>query len=232
MNPESRSYSPEEREAIERLRPVWFETVVGLGGNAEFLEETFGDLVQKYRAGSARAYHNILHIDRMVTIVRKFTHLAKRPHELQAAIFGHDSVYNAGSPTNEAESADVTVEILQKLGVSQDSIDETRRLIMISKDHKTTDGDVDGQIMIDGDYEILGSPPPIYRWYSTGIYAENVGSGKVSVGDYKIGRGRYLGGWLRQIEENSLFHTPEIRDTLQPQAFQNISNELKLIENL
>src|SRR3989344_5088571 len=108
MDKEGFQISEQEIEAIDRLRPIWFETVAGLGGNIENAEVEFKNIVKMYRQGDARAYHNILHVDRIVSLIRKISHLARRPHALTAAAIGHDIDYIAGSPTNEFDSGETS----------------------------------------------------------------------------------------------------------------------------
>lgn len=226
MGAETSPISHEEQEAIDRLRPVWFETVTGLGGNIEQAEGAFQKVITMYRTGDGRAYHNLLHVDRMITVVRKLIHLAKSPHTLQAAIFGHDIVYVPGSKTNEAESADVFGEMLRELQADEASIDETKRLIMITEKHRADEDDIDAKLIVGGDFEILGSPQPVYDKYSIGgIYVENVLSGKVSPADYVVGRGGYLDDWTEKAHNNTLFPIPELGDQLNAQALDNFARE-------
>lgn len=216
----------EEIQVVERLRPKWIETVQGIGGNLEHADEEFAEIVQRYRTGDGRSYHNLFHIDRVLGFINKFDHLSKNKHTLKAAIFGHDIVYVPGSLTNEQESAEVFDLILQRLSIKKEDVSEIKRLILITQEHKTTDEDIDGKLIIDGDYEILASEEDVYNRYSANIWRENVGSGKVSEEAFKRGRTRLVNGWLESIKENRLFLIPEIRERLQPQAKNNLEREL------
>ncbi len=226
MTGEVEKMTTEEVQVIERLRPQWTRIVQELGGDLEHADETFTEIIQRYRTGDGRAYHNLFHIDRMLGFINQFDHLAKNKHMLKAAIFGHDIVYVPASPINEQESADVFGLILKKLSVRKEDIEETKRLIMITKEHKTTDDDIDGKLIIDSDYEILASPDETYDRYAANIWKENVGSEKVSEEAFRKGRARFINGWLDSIREDRLFLIPEIREKLQPQANRNLEREL------
>ena len=226
MTGEVEKMTTEEVQVIERLRPQWTRIVQELGGDLEHADETFTEIIQRYRTGDGRAYHNLFHIDRMLGFINQFDHLAKNKHMLKAAIFGHDIVYVPASPINEQESADVFGLILKKLSVRKEDIEETKRLIMITKEHKTTDDDIDGKLIIDSDYEILASPDETYDRYAANIWKENVGSEKVSEEAFRKERARFINGWLDSIREDRLFLIPEIREKLQPQANRNLEREL------
>mgnify|MGYP001571053728 CR=1 FL=1 len=226
MADEVEKITTEETQVIERLRPQWTQIVRGLGGNLEYANEAFTEIVTKYRMGDGRAHHNLFHIDRMLSFVNQFDHLAQNKHSLKAAIFGHDIVYVPGSGTNEQESANVFGLILQKILVKEDDVAGIKRLIMVTQEHKATDADIDGQLIIDGDFEILSSANETYDNYTANIWRENVGSGKVSEEAFKKGRRHFVNSWLELIRENRLFLIPEIREKLQPQAKKNLEREL------
>lgn len=226
MTNEVEKMTVEEIQVVERLRPQWIGVVEGIGGNLEHADEAFAEIVRRYRTGDGRSYHNLFHIDRMLGFINKYNHLSKNKHTLKAAIFGHDIVYVPGSQTNEQESADVFDLILQRLSIKKEDVSEIKRLIMITQEHKTTDDDADGKLIIDGDYEILASEEDVYNRYSANIWRENVGSGKVSEEAFKKRRAQFVNGWLQSIKENRLFLIPEIREKLQPQAKNNLEREL------
>lgn len=225
MAHEVEKMSAQEPEVVERLRPQWIEVVQGIGGNLEHADEAFAEIVQRYRTGDGRSYHNLFHIDRMLGFINKFDHLSKNKHTLKASVFGHDIVCVPGSQTNEQESADVFGLMLQRLSAKKEDVSETKRLIMITQEHKTTDEDTDGKLIIDGDFEILASEDEVYDNYAANIWREYVGTGKVSEEAFKEGRTRFIKGWLESIKENRLFLIPEIREKLQPQAKNNLERE-------
>jgi predicted metal-dependent HD superfamily phosphohydrolase len=101
MANEVEKMSVEELEVVERLRPQWIEVVQGIGGDLDNADETFGEIVRRYRTGDGRSYHNLFHIDRMLGFISKFDHLSKNKYTWKAGIFGHDLVYVPGSQTND-----------------------------------------------------------------------------------------------------------------------------------
>lgn len=214
------------------MRPEWQKTIKGLGGNTFLSPGVYSVVVENYKKGDGRAYHNILHIDRMISVINQFVEISHNPSTLKAAVFGHDLIYNPGSATNELESADSFDNYLGALSVERTAREEVKRLIRITEDHKTTEDDIDGKLLIDADFAILGSENKVYTSYSYGIYTENVLSGKVPLPMFKEGRMRYINGWIKDIENNSLFLTPKIRDALQPQALDNLLREKEWVQSL
>lgn len=233
MSIESKRFNPEEVEVARRLNIEWKKTIGDLGGNVEKSGVVFKRIVEAYRSGDGRAYHNLFHIDRMLGVVNKFPHLAEDLPVLKAAIFGHDIVYVPGSQTNERDSADLFGGMLRELGVDEDRISKSDKLIMVTENHKTSEDDRDGRLIIDADFDILGSDTEVYRNYSQGIYTEYVLSGRVSPVEFKSGRtNAYLNPWLESIKNNSLYLNPEIGEVLNPQAEKNILLEKEWLESL
>lgn len=233
MEVEQSPYTPEEKEAVERLAVIWRDTVWGLDGEVESADLVFENIVNQYRTGEGRAYHNILHIDRMLSFLVQFIHLSSNPAALVAAVFGHDIVYEPGSKINEFKSAFTFGRILDSLGVSERQINEVKRLIRITENHKTTNEDTDGKLLIDADYEILASPDDVYDRYSQrGIYVENVLSGRIPLESYKRGRGMYLDGWAEDAKNDRLFLNPEIMSAFKDQALSNFAREKLFLETL
>lgn len=230
---QERVFTPEEAEVVDRLSVEWKQTVEELGGILIKSEAAFGKIIEAYRTGAGRAYHNIFHVDRMLSVIKRFIHLCDNPALVKAAVFGHDIVYNPGSDTNERESADMFSEMLRGIEIEDDKIKSVDRLIMVTEKHKTSENDQDGRLLIDSDYEILGSLPEVYAKYSRGgIYVENVVSGKVPLDRFIVGRGGYIDGWLEDIDKNRLFLNPEIGDALHPQAKQNLLEEKEWLKTL
>lgn len=228
-----RVITPEEQEVVGRLSADWRQTIEELGGNIDKSQEVFERIVKEYSTGDGRAYHNIFHIDRMLSVVKRFGHLCDNLSLVKAAVFGHDIVYNPGSDQNERESSDMFSKILEELEVEEDKIEVVDRLIMVTEKHKTTEDDRDGRLIVDADFDILGANSEVYRKYSRGIHAEYVLTGRVSLEDFKKGRVQtYLNLWLSDIEENRLYLNPEIGEVLNNQAKQNILEEKEWLASL
>lgn len=214
---------PQEAVIAERLRNQWSTLVQLAGGKLPLVDYEFEMMARQYKLGEGRFYHNLSHIGKVDEMLNKYRHLVRNFVALKFAGDGHDVVYVPGSETNEEDSANYMERVMTKLGIPGPTVTETKRIILLTKDHKTTEDDVDGKLMIDADFAIFASSQAEYDAYAQGIWQEYVGSGKVSEKVFREGRGKLIEGWLKQ---NKLFLTDEIREELQPLARQNLGREL------
>lgn len=215
--------SPKEIVVAERLKGQWVELVSSVGGNTGLIDSEFSALVGLYRSGDGRSYHNLLHIGNVDQMLNRYRHLAQNFVALKFAGDGHDVVYVPGSQTNEADSAVYMRGSMQRLEIPTATIAQTERIILVTKDHKTTDEDVDGKLMIDADFAIFASPEEEYDAYTLGIWKEYVGSGRVTADRFKQGRTSLVRGWLAQ---DRIFLVDQIRNELEPSARRNLEREL------
>lgn len=219
---------PQEEAIIaERLKNRWHKLVQSVGGKTSLIGNEFVMMVHEYQSEEGRSYHNLSHIGKVDEILNKYGHLSRNFVALKFAGDGHDVIYVPGSETNEAESAVYMRGVMTRLGIPESTISETERIILLTKDHKTTNDDIDGKLMIDADFAIFASLEAEYDAYSQGIWQEYVGSGKVPEETFKRVRGGLIKGWL---EQDRIFLVDEIREELEPLARQNLERErLRLV---
>lgn len=215
--------SPRDVVVAQRLKSQWAELVSIVGGSAGLIESEFAALVQMYQLGDGRSYHNLLHIGKVDEMLNRYRSLARNFVALKFAGDGHDVVYVPGSETNETDSGVYMRGAMSRLGIPVAIIDETERIIVITKDHKTTADDIDGKLMIDADFAIFASPQEEYDTYARGIWQEYVGSGRVSEDRFKMGRSALIKDWLAQ---DRIFLVDDIRRDLEPVARRNLEKEL------
>jgi predicted metal-dependent HD superfamily phosphohydrolase len=174
----------------------------------------FEEIASKYNEPH-RQYHNFNHIKSMLELSTVF----EFSEELQLAIWFHDIIYNPLRSNNESKSADFASIKLLELGESNNSIQEVRRLIQLTKTHKTSPNDILGKQLLDLDLAILGSNPETYFNYMQSIRKEyHIYPDLV----YKPGRIKVLKSFLNR---EALFQTKELKH-LELQAIENITNEL------
>ena len=214
--------SPQEVVIAERLKDQWRGLVQLIGGNVSLVDSEFAKMVREYKSGNGRSFHNLSHIGKVDEVLNRYSHLARNFVALKFAGDGHDVIYVPGSETNEADSAAYMDKAMSGLEIPTQTIRETQRIILITKDHKTTHDDIDGRLMIDADFAIFASPEAEYDAYAKGIWQEYVGSGKVPEYAFKKGRGSLIAGWLKQ---DRIFLVDEIREEFEPLARQNLERE-------
>jgi predicted metal-dependent HD superfamily phosphohydrolase len=141
-----------------------------------------------------RRYHTVEHLGEVLAVLDAAgaTTLGA-PVELAA--WFHDAVYDprAEAGANEQASADLSRALLGPVGVPDDTLSETARLILLTAGHTADPGDVPGRVLVDADLWILGSPAERYRRYATDVRAEYR---HLTDAEWRAGRSRVLGALL------------------------------------
>jgi predicted metal-dependent HD superfamily phosphohydrolase len=146
-----------------------------------------------------RAYHNARHVEE---VLRHFDAAAQeagweRPADVRLAVLYHDAIYEPGRKDNEARSADLVREHLQRWPQPGVDAERVAELILLTARHGQLDPgslDRDAAQFLDCDMAILGSEPATFAAYDRAIAAEY--RGQVPAWLYKLNRRRFLKGLL------------------------------------
>jgi predicted metal-dependent HD superfamily phosphohydrolase len=201
--------------AIEELPVRWRQAVAPFGAPAELAGEAYTDLATRY-CEPGRFYHTLEHIAAFLDVLQG---LGDSPAALALAAWYHDAVYDSRAADNEERSAGLARESLPRLGVPAAVIEETVRLILLTKTHRTGEDDVAGRRFLDADLAILGADPESYDLYAAAIRREYAW---VPEADYRAGRRRVLEGFLARPQVYYLLKhlEPTARDNLRREADQ------------
>ena len=93
----------------------WRALLRGLGIAPE--TDTFERLWSAY-AEKHRAYHTMRHIDECLSLLDEWKELARRPFEVECALWFHDAIYRPMSQSNEERSATCAAEFLGSAAVA------------------------------------------------------------------------------------------------------------------
>ena len=167
-----------------------------------------------------RHYHNLNHIDRLLTTVAQFNHQLQDPITVELAVWFHDYIYNSQASDNEAQSAKAARVLLISIGESTAIIDRVQQLILATQGHQIDANDVDMCIFLDADLAILGADPVAYQAYQQAIRQEY---SWVSDSAYQIGRIQFLESFLRR---DGLYYTEVLFDRLESIARSNMQGEI------
>jgi predicted metal-dependent HD superfamily phosphohydrolase len=168
-----------------------------------------------------RHYHNLNHIDRLLTSWERFNQGKLRdPMAVFLAIWFHDFVYDPQLTDNEIQSAKVATELLTNLGASIDTIVHVEQLILATQGHQSSPEDFDKCVFLDADLAILGADPVAYQAYARSIRREY---SWVSDLEYKAGRIRVLESFLQR---DRLYFTDLMFDELESIARTNMKQEI------
>ncbi len=217
---------PHEAVIGAKLQDQWSSLVKHAGGRPALVNYEFYRMALEYQKGNGRFHHNLFHIGKVDETLNAYRHLSRNWTALKFAGDGHDVIYVPGSETNELDSAAYMRVVMTRLGMPPPIITESERIINITKDHKTSEDDIDGKLMIDADFTILGAPVTEYTAYAQNIWQEYVGTGKYTPKEFKVGRVMLLSQWLRQ---DRLFLVDEVREELEQNARLNMEREITLL---
>lgn len=127
--------------------------------------------IQRRYTSRKRHYHNLTHLQHLITILQEYQILVKDWDSMLLAVFYHDIVYSSLKNNNEEKSAALAATRLASIGYPVQKIIHCSRLILATKAHcASTDADTD--LFTDADLSILGQPAEIYQQYCTHIRKE------------------------------------------------------------
>jgi predicted metal-dependent HD superfamily phosphohydrolase len=192
------------------LLPRWLRLLPGT-------DAAFADLVARY-GEPGRYYHTLDHI--LAVLDRIDTLWPDAPQALSLAVWLHDIVYDSRATDNEERSADYAHASLPALGVSPDTIDETARLILLTRSHEADRDDRAGRTLLDADLAILSGDMPAYDAYAYAIRREYAW---VPERDYRAGRQRVL---ERFLVRPHIYFTMKMADA-EPRARDNLRREIE-----
>ena len=193
------------------------ELSLRVGVIEEIAERVFDGLMELYSEEN-RAYHNLLHIDRMLSWLDESGEVSDA---VELAIWFHDAIYDPRGSQNEAKSAQYFTDrfgshIDDALGA------DVERLILATDPTRARSGQGDEDLIIDIDLSILGSSPKDYDIYRLSVRSEY---SFVSDTDFSAGRSLILEGFLSQK-----IYATEFFSLLEGKARSNLKRELLILQ--
>jgi predicted metal-dependent HD superfamily phosphohydrolase len=200
----------------EALLPLWRNLAANLDCDQEAADGAFDALMARY-AEPHRHYHNSAHLQQMFTILDRLE--PQRPQAVDLAVWYHDAVYDPRAQDNEEASARLARQELSQLHVPSEIVEETCRLILLTRSHEADDPS--GRLLLDADLAILGEPEPIYSAYAAAIRQEYAW---VPDDRYRQGRADVL---RRFLARPYIYHTPLMRVSHEAAARRNLQREIE-----
>lgn len=167
-----------------------------------------------------RHYHTLQHLRECLAHLDAAAALARRPAEVELALWFHDAVYDPRRQDNEEQSAAWARRAVLAAGCSEEVADRVAGLVLATRAHEATSDDPDTQVLLDIDLAILGSAPARFAEYERQIRAEYA---HVPEPDFRAGRARLLVGFLARPH---LYATAPYRDALEARARANLQQAL------
>ena len=205
---------------MDTLYNNW-NTITSRYSSDEQLSQTlYTNLVERYNE-SGRHYHNLTHVQTLLYDIGEY-YGGAIPDELFFAVWFHDAIYNTIIGNNEARSADLAVEQLEKLEVPANIIARVKDLILKTADHAAADAyDEATKVFLDADLKILGAPAEVYEQYTQQVRREYH-----LIPDmlFKPGRRKFV---ERTLALPGIFRTEYFESRYEAQARINLANEVK-----
>jgi predicted metal-dependent HD superfamily phosphohydrolase len=199
------------------LKEKFVNLMVEIGFEASKVEVLWNDLEKTYSAKN-RYYHNLTHLEEMITQYEMYLSQLTFPLEVLYAIFYNDYIYKATSKENELKSAELAISILPiDAKINKDLVFE---MIFATKLHEHNRVE-DINWLIDFDLKILSK-----EWNDYEVYFKQIRK------EYKIypvllyhpGRKKALQHFL---ENEFIFQTDTFRTQFEKQARGNIQREIE-----
>ncbi len=200
------------------MEEAFAELLAELGVGPGLARPLFHAIARPYRS-PGRHYHNLDHVAAVLRTVHDLWEAP--PPALRLATWFHDVAYETQRADNEERSAELARALLGDLSVAGPIVDETARLILLTRTHQTTDDDRAGQVLLDADLAILGANEAEYARYARAIRQEYAW---VADEAYRAGRRRVLEGFLRRPR---LYFTEAMFRKAEAMARDNLEREIQ-----
>jgi predicted metal-dependent HD superfamily phosphohydrolase len=131
----------------------------------------FNQLVRAY-GEPQRHYHTLQHLRECLAHCEAAAALARRPEEVELALWFHDAVYDPRRQDNEQRSADWARSSVLAAGCDAAIAERVAGLVLLTAGHEAPADDPDAQLLLDVDLAILGAAPARFVEYERQIRAE------------------------------------------------------------
>ena len=195
----------------------WKRLWAGLGA-AEIPVGLFNQLVAAY-SERHRHYHTLQHLRECLAYFESAASLAKRPAEVELALWFHDAVYDPRASDSEERSAGWAQRSVLAAGCGAATADRVHALVLATARHDAG-GDADTAVLLDIDLAILGAAPARYADYARQVRAEYA-----HVGDeeFRMRRSAVLGAFLARPR---IYATDAFAEALEQRARANVAGEI------
>jgi predicted metal-dependent HD superfamily phosphohydrolase len=167
-----------------------------------------------------RHYHTLQHLRECLAQYEAAAMLARRPAEVELALWFHDAVYDAQRGDNEERSADWARSSVLAAGCAADVAQRVAALVLATKSHVAPADDPDTALLLDIDLAILAAAPARFAEYERQVRAEYA---HVPDDAFRAGRARVLRGF---VERERIYLTDAFHDALEARARTNLEHSL------
>lgn len=204
------------------LKNRWIELVSKFTYDMALISQCF-ETLKKECESTGRFYHNLSHIENMLSYVEIDKTKLNDLNSILFAIWFHDIIYDIKRSNSEEKSAATAENFLKKLNYDDKKIYKVKQMILKTKNHSKIDieEDYDTQYFLDLDLLILGASAETYRNYAENVRKEYSFVPKKIYNEERI---KILENFLNQ---DSLYRTERFQELYETQARKNLKSEIK-----
>jgi predicted metal-dependent HD superfamily phosphohydrolase len=170
-----------------------------------------------------RHYHTLQHLYECLDLFEEVRAQARRPGEIELALWFHDAFYDPRRHDNEERSAGWARDSVLEAGLGEQAADRVHALVMATR-HEAVPQDADAQLLVDVDLAILGSEPARFDQSDEQIRLEYA---HVPEDEFRAGRRRVLGEFLARPR---LYSTEGFHSRFEHQARENLARALARLD--
>ena len=204
------------------LKEKYTDLLINIGFSKEDIQQHWVDFEFNY-SNQSRFYHNLKHLQEMVSCYDNYFDRLQFPNEVLYSIFYHDYIYVSSQKDNELKSAEYAIKILPKTTSINSSL--VFDMICATQKHQHNQME-DINWLIDFDLKILAKDWEDYKIYFAQIRQEY---GQYPEVIYKEGRAKALKHFL---EYEFIFQTEVFRKQFEQKARANIEREILLLQRM
>jgi predicted metal-dependent HD superfamily phosphohydrolase len=182
----------------------------------------FNQLVAAY-SERHRHYHTLQHLRECLAHLDAATSLARRPAEVELALWFHDAIYDPRRDDNEQRSADWAASAARAGGCAAEVAQRVHALVLATRTHEAASDDPDTRLLLDIDLAILGAAPARFAEYERQVRAEYA---HLPEPDFRAGRARVLAGFVARPR---IYGTDAFHDALEIRARGNLHAALSAL---
>lgn len=198
---------------LESWQRAWQE--LGVSNPDEGL---FHQLVACY-SEPHRSYHTMQHLSECFANFEVIRSVAKRPAEVELALWFHDAIYKTRKNDNEEKSAEWARKSVLSSGLSAEVAACIYGLVMATK-HNSVPVGPDAEVLVDTDLAILGAEPARFDEYERQVREE---FSWVPGPLYRRERRKVLQEFAGRA---TIYCTEQFRTSREVQAHENIARSL------
>jgi predicted metal-dependent HD superfamily phosphohydrolase len=187
----------------------------------KLIEELWTEIKKKY-SSSKRHYHNLAHIENLLSLLQQHKNAINDWDTVLFAIFYHDIVYKVLKNDNEEKSALLAQKRITQINYPENKIQLCVLHILATKSHEIS-LNKDTNLFTDADLAILG-----FDWKDYKDYYQKIRKEYAIYPDflYNSGRKKVLSHFLSMPQ---IYKTKLFLDLYEQKARENVERELKII---